>query len=721
MNPPRPDDRRRFHRLRNLPLIWKFLTVPLVSLVVVGALGLAYVDLRKSSLELLDQVQRNDQQRLQRFIALGSRMVVTYSKIYQLMLDARQFEREADFYQEARPFLDELHLIENTLKGELEVVSTSTEMGEELSSLQQSLERTRIAATNALLKTTVDLDLAAEEARTATREFNQANRQFLMVERMVHGELSERLASVTDDIRSRSLNLGLLFAAAFALALAASTYLITIHLGRLRKSILTLGAVTRYGDEGTEAESEVSNELLLLDRAIASVQRSYSRLLETRQSLETSNELLRQSHDEVAKNEAELVALNETLGAKVVELNEAISRRDEAENTLRQAQRVEAIGNLTGGVAHDFNNLLAIILGNLEILRDDFDATSAGAADQLKLIDSAIEAVDRGSELTRNMLSFARRARLQPTALDLNAIVRRTKNWAGRTMPAVIDIETSLLAGLWGIESDASSTESALLNLILNARDAMPDGGKLTIETANVQMDDRFINERGEDLEPGRYVMLAVSDTGVGIPQEVLDRIFDPFFTTKSPGAGTGLGLSMIHGFMKQSGGTVHVYSEPGVGTSFKLYFKAIEAEDAAEDEVEEFDRAAGTGARLLVVEDEPDVLSLISTMLSREGFQVRTAKSGEEALKIFEFDSGFDLLLTDIVMPGSLMGTALAKELRQRRPDLPVVFMSGYPREATVHGNGLRPEDIRLTKPVQRADLIRAVRTALSHARGDG
>ncbi|WGW02838.1 PAS domain S-box protein [Tropicibacter oceani] len=387
-----------------------------------------------------------------------------------------------------------------------------------------------------------------------------------------------------------------------------------------------------------------------------------------------------------------------------------ITDRHAAEEALAHGQRLEAIGKLTGGIAHDFNNLLAVILGNLELLRGDLDKPTL-----IELIDAGIEAVHRGADLNKNMLAFARKSRLTMEVLDLNDVARKSKNWIGRTLPENIDVETSLLAGLWPIEADISSTESAILNLVLNARDAMPQGGRLTIETSNVRIDEHYVQSRHEDLAPGRYVMLAVSDTGHGIPDEVRAHIFEPFYTTKPQGMGSGLGLSMILGFMKQSGGTVRVYSEPGVGTTFKLYFKALSRGAQVETARARDTGIVGQGsAEILVVEDEHGVLQVLDTMLTKVGYTVHTARSGDEAYAMFQEGLHFDLLLTDIVMPGEKQGTTLAKALRAHRPDLPVVFMSGYANEATVHGNGLLPEDIRLMKPVSRSDLIMAIEKAL-------
>jgi signal transduction histidine kinase/ActR/RegA family two-component response regulator len=379
---------------------------------------------------------------------------------------------------------------------------------------------------------------------------------------------------------------------------------------------------------------------------------------------------------------------------------------------LFHTQKMQAIGTLTGGVAHDFNNLLAVILGNLELL--DEGVTDK---DQKQLIKIGIDATQRGAELTRNMLSFARQSQLEPTVVELNQLVRNMQNWIGRTLPSAIDVETSLLAGLWPIEVDPSSTESGLLNLILNARDAMPKGGKLTIETANVLIDDDYVELRDEEIEPGRYVLLAVSDTGEGISPENLKVIFEPFFTTKEVGAGSGLGLSMLEGFMRQSGGTVRVYSEPDVGTTFKLYFPASERSEIARHRpvAPVLDAPIASRETILLVEDNADVLEAYRATLVKSGYRVLEASTGDEAFNVFLENPAIDLLLTDIVMPGDLQGTTLARALRATKPDLKVIFMSGYAKEATVHGNGLRPNDIRLMKPVRREELMRAVSKALS------
>ena len=389
-----------------------------------------------------------------------------------------------------------------------------------------------------------------------------------------------------------------------------------------------------------------------------------------------------------------------------------VTETRELQNQLFQSQKVDAIGKLTGGVAHDFNNLLAVTLSNLELLNDQVEDP-----EQKQLIKNSVDATIRGSDLTRNMLSFARRAPLEPTVVDLNQLVQNMQNWIERTLPSTIEVETSLFADLWETEVDPSSAESGLLNLILNARDAMPNGGKLTIETSNVTFDQDYTDMPGDVVEAGRYVLLSVSDTGEGISAEDSKNIFEPFFTTKDVGKGSGLGLAMLEGFMKQSRGTVHVDSEQGIGTTFKLYFRAItDAKIDLPTPSEPIpDSNAENQATILLVEDNADVLDVFQTTLTQNGYRVIQAGSGDEALNIFKENTDISLLLTDIVMPGDLQGIALAKELRQIRPDLPVIFMSGYSTETTVHGNGLRADEIHLMKPVRREDLLRAVNKALS------
>lgn len=318
-------------------------------------------------------------------------------------------------------------------------------------------------------------------------------------------------------------------------------------------------------------------------------------------------------------------------------------QRLELQGQLAQSQKLEAIGQLTGGIAHDFNNLLNVVLGNLELLREQTDDV-----EDHDLIDAAIAATYRGADLTRKMLTFARQAHLDPTELDLSEIVQHMDNWITRTIPASIRVEKFLLPDLWRVEADRSMVESAVLNLLINARDAMPDGGVISLETANVVLDAPLDGGTGDDLEPGRYALLAVSDTGVGVSPDDLSRVFDPFFTTKGPAQGSGLGLSMVHGFMRQSGGGARIYSNLGIGTTIKLYFPVSQAANGkaplANDESERIPIAA---ARILVAEDQEAVVELLVRILRNEGHEVVPARTGDQALEIFRNDQSFDLLVT--------------------------------------------------------------------------
>ncbi len=416
-----------------------------------------------------------------------------------------------------------------------------------------------------------------------------------------------------------------------------------------------------------------------------------------------------EAHMNAARIDSTLVQITIFL-ADVTEMIETQKQLERQKEVTFFAQKHEIIGQLTGGVAHDFNNLLAVVMGNQELLRDELTDP-----EQIKLVDASLQATERGADLTRSMLAFARKARLEPVVIDLNELVTQIRGWSGRTFPANIEIETRAQAGLWKIEADPGSTESALLNLIVNARDAMPDGGRLTIETANIDSLPDGAVIPGVDREPGRYVMLSVADTGMGIPADRLETVFEPFYTTKPPGAGSGLGLSMVQGFMLQSGGTVQVTSELGRGTCFRLFFKAVAARGQTVSTTSESAVVQATAhQRILVAEDKKEVLAVLDTILTRAGYQVTPVSTGDAAFTAFEANPTYDLLLTDIMMPGRLQGMELARFLRQLKPDLPVIFISGYSSEEEITNDAKFDGDVRLMKPITRATLLAAIRKAL-------
>ena len=386
------------------------------------------------------------------------------------------------------------------------------------------------------------------------------------------------------------------------------------------------------------------------------------------------------------------------------------------EEQLRQSQKMEVVGQLTGGVAHDFNNLLTVITGHLDIAQRRIEATQ-GDARLMRNIQNALEGAQRAAVLTHRLLAFSRQSPLQPEVVDLNKLVSGMSDLIRRTLGETISIETVLAGGLWRTEADPNQVESAILNLCVNARDAMPGGGKLTIETANTYLDDGYPAVSRGDVKAGQYVMVAVCDTGTGMPPEVRDRVFEPFFTTKPVGKGTGLGLSQVYGFAKQSGGHAAIYSEVGEGTTVKLYFPRLMR--AAQDKSET--AAAGTiplqrgrGETILVVEDEDMVREFTVSALEEAGYTVLAAADGPSGLALLKAHPEIDLLFTDVVLAGPLNGRKVADEALKQRPDLKVLFTTGYTRNAIVHHGRLDEGVDLITKPFTAKDLAAKVRRVL-------
>lgn len=388
-----------------------------------------------------------------------------------------------------------------------------------------------------------------------------------------------------------------------------------------------------------------------------------------------------------------------------------VTARMRAENMVRQSQKMEAIGHLTGGVAHDFNNLLQIISANL-----DLAVASGEARGNPKLgqrLQNAMGAVSRGSRLTGQLLAFARRQALDPRALDLGRVIRDMTDLLRRTLGEQIQVEAVIAGGLWNTLADPTQVENAILNLAINARDAMPEGGKLTLEVANAYLDDAYAAQH-DDVNPGQYVMLAVSDTGTGMTPEVMSRVFEPFFTTKLEGKGTGLGLAQAYGFVKQSGGHIKIYSEVGEGTTVKLYLpRTRRAEDAVEAHTNQ--PAEGGSERILVVEDDEGVRAAVVDMLTDLGYSVQRAESAEAALKLMEKGVKVDLLFTDVVMPGAISTREFTRRTQEIQPDLLVLYTSGYTQNAIVHNGKLDDDAFLLSKPYRKDELARKLRSVFA------
>jgi signal transduction histidine kinase len=406
----------------------------------------------------------------------------------------------------------------------------------------------------------------------------------------------------------------------------------------------------------------------------------------------------------------ELKRLNETLEERVTQ---EVAERMKAEEALRQAQKMEAIGQLTGGIAHDFNNLLTIIVGNAELLQrrlpEGFERLHRAA-------DQTVQAAQRAATLTQRLLAFSRRQPLDPKPVDANKLVAGMSDLLRRTLGETVMLETVLGGGLWRTQADPNQLENAILNLAVNARDAMPDGGRLTIETANARLDDAYVEALAEPVAAGQYVLVAVSDTGTGMDQATMEKVFEPFFTTKEVGKGTGLGLSQVYGFVRQSNGHVRIYSELGEGTTIKIYLPRLigSDKDAAELSAKSPAVVRGAGETILVVEDEPDLRAYTTEALCDLGYRVLEAADGREALEIVHKHPEIQLLFTDVVLRGGMNGRAIADEVARRRPGLPVLFTTGYTSNAIVHHGRLDPGMHLIGKPFTYAELAAKVRRML-------
>ena len=403
--------------------------------------------------------------------------------------------------------------------------------------------------------------------------------------------------------------------------------------------------------------------------------------------------------------------LEDRVRVRTADLEVETAERQKAEALLHQSQKMEALGQLTGGLAHDFNNHLGIIIGNLDLLSDRGDLRE----DQKELVDDALTAAFHGADLTRRLLAFARRQPLRPARIDVNRLIAEITKLLRRTLGEQIEIRLELDTAIPAIVADPAQLETAIANLANNARDAMPGGGRLTITTALRHLDEDYAADHVE-VTPGPYVMIQISDSGTGMAAETLARVFEPFFTTKEPGKGTGLGLSMVFGFIKQSGGHINVYSELGRGTTFRLYLRpdvtvAVDAEQAPPDAAQ----FRGAGEHILVVEDNAKLRSVLVRQLDDLGYRVTEAENGGAALALLDGESEFDLLLTDVVMPGRLDGFGLALEFTARRPHCKVLLTSGFPGARIGELSELKVNLRLLDKPYRKRELALALREILT------
>jgi len=484
--------------------------------------------------------------------------------------------------------------------------------------------------------------------------------------------------------------------------------------GELRLPIEAFGDVPLLG-QLLAAEAEIDANAGLVEAANEATERATNltrSLDQARTELAANARELTAALSHSDRLNDELKRLNETLESRVAE---EIRERMQAEEALRQAQKMEAIGQLTGGVAHDFNNLLTVIMGGLDSIRRELDGSAEPDLARIRRLQAmAFQGAERASNLTARLLAFARRQPLDPKAVDLNKLVLGLSDLLQRTLGETIALEAVSSPGLWLAHADPAELESAIINLAINARDAMPDGGKLTIETANANLGEDYVEALMEPVPPGQYAMIAVTDTGHGMEKDTLDRVFEPFFTTKQVGKGTGLGLSQVYGFVRQSGGHIRIYSEPGSGTTVKLYLPRESSNVVAETEDQPVRAVAdGGNETILLVEDHEGLRGYSSGVLRELGYDVLEASDSDEALKILRDTSDVQLLFTDVVLPG-LNGRQLADEAALLHPNIKVLYTTGYTRNAIVHNGRLDRGVSLITKPFTFEALARKVRQIL-------
>jgi|GEM_PF-99032 len=420
-----------------------------------------------------------------------------------------------------------------------------------------------------------------------------------------------------------------------------------------------------------------------------------------------------QGHD-VTQQVLAQQALQQSQDSLLELVSERTRELEQSRQALHQSQKLEAIGKLTGGVAHDFNNVLQVIGGNLQLIRPMLASAGLGS----ERLDAAAQAVERGAKLAAELLAFARRQPLRPMPTNLSRLLRNMDELLRQALGERVEIETVVSGGLWTTMVDPNQLENVLLNLAINARDAMLDGGKLTLELSNAMLDEHYAQTQ-IDVAPGQYVLLAVSDTGVGMSEHTIEQAFEPFYTTKPEGEGTGLGLSMAYGFAKQSGGHIRIYSELGSGTTVKLYLPRTEQPEVVAVPLP-VGPTVGGNETILVVEDDLAVQATVIELLSGLGYRVLRANDAQSALSILQSGIAIDLLFTDVVMPGKLSSTELARQAKLLLPDIAVLFTSGYTRNAIVHGGKLDAGVELLSKPYRQEDLARKIRQLLGSREHD-
>jgi len=762
--------------LDRIPLVAKFLLAPTIGAALTAALAAIFLGGVRDLGGLVDGIRERELASIRSVTDLYDRLVTNHAAIYELLIDVKDGTDEETVFEASRPLLFELHRIESALRAE--VASSPEAEAPSGQKLLAVLGRYRSAATNGVLSSAVSMETARRQMRLATSEFNQASALLVAHLRAREDGIDRRLADARHEAEVRSNLFAVVALSAVLATLLVGLTLSRVLSSGIRRMIGVLTRLAAGETELPIPMTDAADELGEMARGLSVFRESLESLRLRRRAIESAStgiffcDSRRDGRpiDYVNPAFARIVGLapEEATGRGLASLlgptpdRSLVERIDRAlgageeltlefvaarpdgswldgqlhlapipdpggevshyvgiltdltemralERQLQQSQKLEAVGQLAGGVAHDFNNYLTVMGGYAEQLADEL-----GKGDpRSESVQAILDAVERSAGLTRQLLALSRRQVMQPRVLDLNAVVRSMDPLLRRTLGEDIDLDTVLGGGLGQVRADPTQVEQVLLNLAVNARDAMPEGGALTIESGNVYLDDEYVGHH-PGIEPGRYVMLAVSDSGCGIPAEIRGRVFEPFFTTKRVGKGTGLGLSTVHGIVRQSGGSISVYSEEGRGTTVKIYLPRVEEEAQslrAEPSATLEERGSET---ILVVEDNEMVRRLARRLLEGAGYTVLEASDGRAALALVsQAGPRPDLVLTDVVMP-SMGGLQLAEALEEIQPGMRLLFMSGFTENGTIHRGILDPGDNLLHKPFTRHDLLRRVRQAL-------